>query len=158
MCEKHRLSKIVKDVREKLCLGKPFFFLKQSKYGQCPEDGGGSTLTQMFLEHFFQGLYIWAKCHRGRGDEVIFKRFGALLHRNYIHREMSQNENFSFCDTSHSQTLPLCTIVCYCFRFVFIVHLNRQSSYTSVLLNVNLSMGISAMIRAQFLNLLVGFE
>ena len=50
---------------------------KRSKYGHCPEGGGGSTLAQMFLAHFFMDLYIWAKCQKG-GGEGHAKIFGAL--------------------------------------------------------------------------------
>ena len=32
-------------------------FLKRSKYGNCPEGGGGSTIAQMLLEHFFMALF-----------------------------------------------------------------------------------------------------
>ena len=52
---------------------------KRSKYGHCPERGGGSTPAQMFLEHFIMDLYIWARCQNGRGGEGLAKIFGSLL-------------------------------------------------------------------------------
>ena len=43
------------------------------------------------------------KCRRTK--RFISVKLG--LHRNYIYKEVSQKEIFSFCDTSCSATLPL---------------------------------------------------
>ena len=49
-------------------LREAIFFLKQSKYGHCPEGGGGgSTLAQMFLEHFFR-CFIFGQNAKGGGQ------------------------------------------------------------------------------------------
>ena len=41
------------------------FFKKWSKHGHCPEGGGGSTLAQIFLEHFLWIFIFGQNAKRG---------------------------------------------------------------------------------------------
>ena len=51
-----------------------FVLIIRLKYGHYPEGwGGGSTLGQMFADHFFMELYLWAKCKKGGGVNALPK-------------------------------------------------------------------------------------
>ena len=55
-------------------------FLKQYKYGHCPEGGGEfNPCPNVFGALFYGALYLGKMTKRGGGVEGLAKRFGSIL-------------------------------------------------------------------------------